>query len=106
MMSALMCHDEITVCRICLGWLMARRELSMSRRRCRARHGRGGRFWETAGSDVEHYSDDFAFVHFGDRSVFDLDWIEDLDPATNHAGCYIITQEVDDWHARFVAAGL
>jgi uncharacterized glyoxalase superfamily protein PhnB len=26
-------------------------------------------------------------------------------PATIHAGCYIITDEVDDWHARFVAAG-
>ena len=45
-------------------------------------------------------------MHFGDRSVFDLDRVADLDPATNHAGCYIITEETDDWHARFVAAGL
>jgi uncharacterized glyoxalase superfamily protein PhnB len=29
-----------------------------------------------------------------------------MDPATNHAGCYIITDEADDWHARLVVAGL
>jgi hypothetical protein len=52
------------------------------------------------------YSDDFAFVHVNDQSVFDLDRIEGLDAATNHAGCYIITDEVDDWHARFAAVGL
>jgi hypothetical protein len=27
-------------------------------------------------------------------------------PGTNHAGCYIITDDVDAWHARLVAAGL
>jgi uncharacterized glyoxalase superfamily protein PhnB len=64
------------------------------------------RFCEAAGFDVEHYDDGFAFVHLNDQSVFNLDRIEGLDSATNHAGCYIITDEVDDWHARFVAAGL
>jgi uncharacterized glyoxalase superfamily protein PhnB len=29
-----------------------------------------------------------------------------MDSSTNHAGCYIITPEVDAWHQRFSAAGL
>ena len=102
MVAPLLCHDEVKVCRICVGWLM--------------RHTGGvditptlpvrdideaTRFCEAAGFDVEHYSDDFAFVHVNDQSVFDLDRIEGLD-----AGCYVITDGVDDWHARFVAAGL
>ena len=94
MMAALLCHDEITLCRICLGWLMTRaggidvmptlpvRDMDEATRFC-----------EAAGFDVEHYSDDFAFVHFRDRSVFDLDQVADLDPATNHAGCYVITEQ-------------
>ena len=45
-------------------------------------------------------------MHYHDQSVFDLDRIEGLDAATNHAGCYIVTDEVDDWHARLVAAGV
>ena len=64
------------------------------------------RFCEAAGFEVEQYNDDFAFVRLNDQSVFDLDRIEGLDPPTNHAGCYVITDDVDDWHARFVAAGL
>ncbi len=64
------------------------------------------RFCEAAGFDVELYDDGFAFVQFQDESLFDLDRIEGLDPATNRAGCYIVTDEVDDWHARFVAEGL
>jgi uncharacterized glyoxalase superfamily protein PhnB len=45
-------------------------------------------------------------VHLNDQSVFNLDRIDGLDSETNHAAGYIITDEVDDWHARFVAAGL
>ena len=64
------------------------------------------RFYEAAGFDVERYNDEFAFVRFNDQSVFDLDLAANLNPATNHAGCYVITADVDDWHARFVTAGL
>ena len=64
------------------------------------------RFCEAAGLDVQGYDDGFAFVHLDDQSVFDLDLNPDMDPMTNHAGCYIITNDVDHWHARLVAAGL
>ena len=45
-------------------------------------------------------------MHLADQSVFAIARIEGLHPTTNHAGCYIITDEVNDWHARLVAAGL
>ena len=45
-------------------------------------------------------------MHLHDQSIFDLDLIPNLDRAANHAGCYVITRDVDDWHARLVAAGL
>ena len=78
------CHDDIKVCRICIGWLM--------------RHAGGvdvtptlpvsdmnsaAAFYETAGFDVQRYDDGFAFVRLGDQSLFDLDLIEATNPATN-----------------------
>lgn len=48
----------------------------------------------------------FAFASYADESVFDLDLIEHLDPATNAAGCYIIVPDVDAWHARLTALGV
>jgi uncharacterized glyoxalase superfamily protein PhnB len=107
MMAALQCHDEIKVCRICVGWLH--------------QHAGGAdvtptlpvsdmaaatRFYEAAGFRVEPYDDGFAFVHLGDQSVFDLDLNRAVDPSTNGAGCYMIVADVDGWHARLVAAGL
>lgn len=64
------------------------------------------RFCEAAGLDVHRYDDGFAFVQLDEQSIFDLDLIPQMDPATNHAGCYVVTDDVDSWHARLVAAGL
>lgn len=64
------------------------------------------RFCTAAGLQVRRYDDGFAFVDLDDQSVFDLDLIPDLDRSANHAGCYVITDDVDDWHARLIAAGL
>jgi hypothetical protein len=78
MLAPLLCHDEIKICRVCVGWLMRRtggvdvtptlpvREMNEATRFC-----------ETAGFDVEPDDDGFAFVHLNDQSVFDLDHIED-----------------------------
>ncbi|MEO7572834.1 MAG: VOC family protein [Acidimicrobiales bacterium] len=105
--AALRCHDEIKVCRICIGWLRGRAGgLDVTPTLPIRDMGEATRFCEAAGFDVEHHSDGFAFVRADDQSIFDLDRIEGMDPATNHAGCYVITRDVEDWHARFVAAGL
>ena len=105
--AALRCHDEVKVCRICIGWLMRRAGgIDVTPTLPVADMDEAIRFYESAGFDVERYDGGFAFVHFDDQSVFDLDLVEGSDPSTNHAGCYVITPAVDEWHARFVAAGL
>ena len=105
--AALRCHDEVTVCRTCIGWLTRRAGgIDVTPTLPVADMDGAVRFYEAAGFDVEQYDDGFAFVHFNDQSVFDLDLAAELDPAGNHAGCYVITDEVDEWHARFLDAGL
>jgi hypothetical protein len=107
MVTPLLCHDEIRVCRICVGWLNKRvGGIDVTPTLPVADMGDAVRFCEAAGFDVEQYDNGFAFVHLNDNSVFDLDLVADMAPETNYAGWYIITEDVDDWHARLVTAGL
>ena len=107
MVTSLLCHDEIRVCRVCIGWLMRRAGgIDVTPTLPVIDMDQAVRFCEAAGLDVERYDDGFAFVHLNDQSVFDLDLTADMAPQSNHAGCYIITHDVDDWHARLLAAGL
>ncbi len=38
--------------------------------------------------------------------LFDLDADPDMDPTVNHAGCYLITEDAEAWHARMFTVGL
>ena len=105
--TSLLCHDEIKICRACVGWLNARvGAIDVTPTLPVADMDEATRFCEAAGFEVQRYDDGFAFVHLDEQSVFDLDLIADMDPGANHAGCYIITADVDNWHARLIAAGL
>ncbi len=96
MVTSLLCHDEIKVCRVCVGWLSSRvGSIDVTPTLPVVDMAKAVRFCEAAGLGVQRYDDGFAFVHLDDQSVFDLDLIPDMDPATNHAGCYIITGDVD-----------
>jgi len=107
MVTSLQCHQDVKVCRICVGWLNQRVGGSDVTPTLPVNDmAEAVWFCEAAGFDVQRYDDGFAFVHRNDQSMFDLDLIPDMAPETNHAGCYIITNDVDDWHARLVAAGL
>ena len=107
MVTSLLCHDEIKLCRVCIGWLNTRvGGIDVTPTLPVTDMDEATRFCEAAGFDVERYDDGFAFVHHDDQSVFDLDLVAEMAPATNHAGCYIITNDVDAWHARMVTAGL
>ena len=107
MVAALLCHDEIKICRICVGWLMRRAGgVDVTPTLPISDMNLAVAFYETAGFQVRRYDDGFAFVSLDDQSVFDLDLIATTDPATNGAGCYIVTDDVDAWHGRLVAAGL
>ena len=107
MLVALQCHDEVTLCRECIGWLNGRAgRIEVTPTLPVADMDAAVKFCETAGFSVNRYDDGFAFVQLNGQSVFDLDLIPGLNPADNHAGCYIILDEVDGWHARLLAAGL
>lgn len=105
--TSLRCHVEIKVCRACVGWLSTRvSSIDVTPTLPVADMDTAVRFCEAAGLDVHRYDDGFAFVQLDEQSIFDLDLIPQMDPATNHAGCYVVTDDVDSWHARLVAAGL
>lgn len=107
MVASLMCHDEIKVCRICVGWLLERTGgIDVTPILPVSNMDEAIGFYESAGFDIERYDDGFAFVRLGDQSVFDLDLASTMDPSGNHAGCYVITPDADEWHRRFSSAGL
>ena len=96
-MTSLLCHDEIKVCRACVGWLGTRvGSIDVTPTLPVVDMDAAVRFCEAAGLDVHRYDDGFAFVHLDDQSVLDLDLIPDMGPATNHAGCYVIIDDGDN----------
>jgi len=62
-------------------------------------------FYTAAGFDVQSYDASFAFVHYEDRSVFDLGLEEGMDTVANRAGCYLVVDDVDGWHRRLSELG-
>jgi uncharacterized glyoxalase superfamily protein PhnB len=107
MVASLLCHDDIKLCRICIGWLMPRAGgIAVTPTLPVSDMAQAIRFYESAGFEVEPYDGGFAFVQLNDQGAFNLDLNPAADPATNGAGCYIITGDVDGWHDRLVAAGL
>lgn len=74
-LAALQCHDEIKVCRECIGWLRNEAGVPDSTPILPVRDiEESTAFFESAGFDVRRYEGGgFAFVTFEDESVFDLD---------------------------------
>lgn len=106
--AALLCHQEIKLCRICIGWLGAEAGRPDSTPILPvADLDRATVFYESAGFDVrQHEGGGFAFVEYEDESVFDLDVCEQITPGTNGAGCYLIVRNVGGWHRQLSAARL
>jgi hypothetical protein len=105
---ALRCHDDVKVCRGCIGWLRAEAGVPDSTPILPVRGiAESKKFFESAGFVVRTYDGGgFAFVEYDDESVFDLDEAEGFDPEGNRAGCYLIVPGVEEWHARLLDAGL
>jgi len=105
----LQCHDEVKVCKVCIGWLRANAGIVDSTPIFPVTDVSSSvAFYEKAGFDVRCYEGgDYAFVSYDDESVFDLDVTEPaLDAAANRAGCYLVTAEADHWHQRLVGLGI
>ena len=110
-LAALPSHEDVALCRDCVGWLAGRLGVDSTPTLPVIDLAEAVTFYERAGFGVRIYTDekgnpgDFAFVDFDGQSVFDLD-VVDIDPKRNGAGCYLIVNEADDWHARMRAEGL
>jgi catechol 2,3-dioxygenase-like lactoylglutathione lyase family enzyme len=105
----LLCHDEVKVCRVCIGWLRSNAGVIDSTPILPVLDMDAAvTFYERVGFAVHRYEGGgYAFVHYDDQSVFDLALAEPaLERATNRAGCYLITPDTDAWHTRLRADGL
>ena len=102
-------HDrpDIHICRECIGSLRERSGLlDVTPILPTVDVGAAVAFYEAAGFETHAYEGGgFAFVQFAGASVFDLGFAEDLDPAANRTGCFIIVPDADEWHARLAALG-
>jgi catechol 2,3-dioxygenase-like lactoylglutathione lyase family enzyme len=107
-LTALLCHDDVKLCRGCIGWLRGRAGVPDSTPILPVRDlDEAKAFYESAGFDVRVYEGGgHAFVEYEDESVFDLGLPDGFEPGANRAGCYLIVPGVEQWHARLVDAGL
>jgi hypothetical protein len=105
--AALRHRPDINLCRECIGWLAQRSGMLDVTPTLPVRAmPEAISFYEAAGFHVNTYDSNFAFVRYADTSVFDLDLKQRTDPANNGAGCFIVTDDPDQWHTRLSAAGL
>ena len=103
----LQCHPDVKICRGCIQWLRFRSgALVVTPTIAVADMPQAIAFYESAGFEIERYDDRFAFVHHGDEeSVLHLAVADEMEPARNGGGCYIVVPDVDEWHGRLTAAG-
>jgi catechol 2,3-dioxygenase-like lactoylglutathione lyase family enzyme len=109
---ALASRDDVRLCRDCVEWLSGKLGIVSTPTLPVRDLNEAIDFYERAGFGVRAYKEDedypgdgFAFVDYAGQSVFDLD-VVDVEPAENHAGCYLIVPDPDGWHFRLAADGL
>jgi len=84
MVTSLLCHDEIKVCRICIRWLMVQAGgVDVAPMLPVIDIDDSVRFYETVGFDVERYDEQFAVAHLNDQTVFRLDLYADMNAVTS-----------------------
>lgn len=106
---ALRSRDDVELCRDCIGWLLARSGVTSTPTLPVVDMVEAVTFYERAGFGVRDDNGEpgegFAFVEFDGQSVFDLA-AAGMDPAANRAGCYLIDDDADAWHARMNTVGV
>jgi uncharacterized glyoxalase superfamily protein PhnB len=111
-LAVLPSRDDIHLCRDCLEWMHGQVGIDSTPTLPVVELTEAVSFYERAGFGVRVYVEDehepgegFAFVDFDGQSVFDLD-VTEIDPGRNGAGCFLIVQDPDAWHARMTTDGL
>jgi uncharacterized glyoxalase superfamily protein PhnB len=105
-------RSDVALCQSCVDWLVPQLGADSTPIMPVVDMAAAVEFYERAGFGVRVWrgeDDDagagYGFVDYDGRSVFDLDAV-DIDPARNRAGCYLIVDDADAWHARLTAAEL
>ena len=103
-------RPDVGLCRSCLESLLGRIGVTSTPTLPVVDVDEAAAFYGRAGFGVRIYEGDgsngFAFVDLDGQSVFDLGAERGMDPDTNHAGCYLVAQHAEAWHARLAGAGL
>jgi catechol 2,3-dioxygenase-like lactoylglutathione lyase family enzyme len=106
---ALASRDDVRLCRDCVEWLSGKLGIVSTPTLPVRDLNEAIDFYERAGFGVRAYKEDeddpgdgFAFVDYAGQNLFDLD-VVDVEPAQNHAGCYLIVPDPDGWHIRLAA---
>lgn len=110
--ATLRSREDVELCRNCAEWILGQVGVGSTPTLPVVDMATSVAFYEAAGFGVRLYRDEsgtegrFAFVDYDGQSVFDLSVEEDMDPASNRSGCYLITTDGDAWHERMATAGL
>jgi len=101
-LAPLQCHDDVQVCQVCVRWFRSKLGVIDSTPILPVTDMDASvAFYVAAGFEVRQYDGGYAFVSVDDESVFDLDRVDKaVSAATNGAGCYLIVEDVDEWHQR------
>ncbi len=109
---ALRSRDDVALCRECVGWLESQLGVTSTPTLPVGNMDDAIAFYEQVGFDIRRNTEEdgtpggFAFVEVDDISIFDLGEETDMDPATNKACCYLVTEDSDIWHLAMSDAGL
>ena len=106
---ALRCHDDVKICRDCINWLRTQAGVVDATPILPVTDMKSAiEFYERAGFQVREYEGGgYAFVHYEDESVFDLDVVDPPAAAGAEASiCYLTVRDADGWHSRLDDAGL
>jgi uncharacterized glyoxalase superfamily protein PhnB len=109
---ALRSREDVALCRVCVGWLESELGVTSTPTLPVRNMDDAIAFYETVGFDIRRYAEEdgtpggFAFVEVNEISIFDLGEETEMDPTTNKACCYLVTDDADVWHASMSADGL
>jgi hypothetical protein len=99
--AALLCYDDVTVCRVCAGWLRSQTGTPDSTPILRAGHRRGRRLLcERRLRRPILRGRRVCFRRAGGRERLRSRARRGPETDQNHAGCYLIVRDVDAWHSE------
>jgi hypothetical protein len=102
-LAALLCHQDVVVCEVCVGWLRTQFPTAVEATPILrvADLDEAGRFWAAVGQDLERWAGGgYGFVG-DDGQVLHLS----EDEPAGGGECYLYVADVEAWHRGWSEAG-